>query len=70
MTERKREQGRKEWKGIGRSKDGEGCVERTRVTCRARLAVSEASPQSKGQREVKRLRASEREEIEREGDVI
>ena len=65
MTEGKRGQGRKEWKGIGRGKDGEGCGERTGVTCRARLAVSEARPQSKGQREVKRLRAREREEIER-----
>ena len=45
MTERKREQGKKEWKGIRRSKDGEGYVERIGVTCRARLAVSEARPQ-------------------------
>ena len=60
MTEGQRGQGRKEWKGIGRGKDGEGCGERTGVTCRARLAVSEARPQSKGQREVKRLRARER----------
>ena len=38
-----------------------------RAKGRAKLAVSGARPQSKGQREVKRLRGREREEIKRRG---
>ena len=37
-----------------------------RAKCRAKLAVSGARPQSKGQREVKRLRGRERERRDRE----